>query len=146
MESQSRTFPHHPPQTLEAFSCPEVSIRRISQYESSRISLEPENDLYDRFASGSAEGGGPLPEFGVSLKYFFFFLRRLRRHKKRKKWGCAPYPSQEAKSLATPYKRCLTGFSKIRDVSYIKTICELPQAARSDKKRNDQSSTRPAPV
>src|SRR5947207_1703809 len=70
------------------------------------------------FKSGSAEGSCPLSGIGVSPKYLFSLLRRRRRRKKREKWGTAPHPRQGAVPLATPAKRCLTGFSKIRDDSY----------------------------
>src|SRR5579859_4533430 len=72
---------------------------------------------YCLFKGGSAEGSCPLSGIGMSPKYLFFLLRRLRRRKKREEWGTAPYPRQGAQPLVTPAKRCLTGFSKIRDDS-----------------------------
>src|SRR5947209_20253205 len=84
---------------------------------------------------------GQPPSAGVRgyPERLFFSLRRRRRRKKRKKWGTAPYPSQGAKPLATPYKRCLTGFSTIRDVSYITSESEPPKVVSS---QNCQSSIR----
>src|SRR2546423_1798170 len=52
------------------------------------------------------------------------------------KRGTAPYPSQGAKPLVTPYKRCLTGFSTIRDDSYHDG---LRTAAGSEKTERDLS-------
>src|SRR5260370_20035927 len=87
---------------------------------------------YCLFKSGSAEGSRPLSGIGVSPKYFFSLLRRQRRRKKREKWGTAPYPRQGAHPLATPAKRCLKGFSKIRDDSWHLLACDLNEKRISE--------------
>ena len=103
---------------------------------------------YCLFKSGSAEGSRPLSGIGVrrdlanwTRNTFFPFAPPLAAQEKREMGhspipqarGTAPYPRQGAQPLATPAKRCLKGFSKIRDDSMLRNTNVLERLVRKSK-------------